>query len=121
MNTGIFAVLFIALCVFAVLLAIAWVVNKILGRPSVNGAAIFFWLLLAANVAMHVYAITSPKVTSYGAYHAGKTTGYSLPLLVVAFFMARGFKKRKVRYAKEHPTGPNGKLLPADAISGSGI
>jgi len=98
-----FSVLFVALCIFLALLAISWIINKILGRPAVNGSAIFFWLLLTANLAMFANVMMSPDVDGAGARGAGRMAGYSLFLLAASYFMARRFKKRKTMSGPKSP------------------
>ncbi|KQU89797.1 hypothetical protein ASC78_21760 [Variovorax sp. Root318D1] len=83
--------------VLVVILSLAWVINKVVGKLRVNGAGIYFWLLVAANVALHTWLINASHTTVEIATYAGKMTGVSLPFILLAFFMSRSLKKRKAR------------------------
>ena len=97
MDQRIISAVIIFTLVLVVILSLAWVINKVVGKPRVNGAGIYFWLLLAANVALHTWLINASHTTVEIATYAGKVTGASLPFILLAFFMSRSFKKRKAR------------------------
>lgn len=95
MDQRIITAVIIFTLVLVVILSLAWVINKVVGKPWLNGAGIYFWLLVAANVALHGWLINASHTTVEIATYAGKVTGASLPFLLLAFFMSRSFKKRK--------------------------
>lgn len=94
MDAGLLA-LFIICCVALLsFLGVARVVNALAGKPLVNGAALFFWLLLAAIVGLFGYQWTLPRVTERMAYYAGQSLATVLPVLAISFYLGRRFRLR---------------------------
>jgi hypothetical protein len=95
MDAGLVAIFLLCLAALLLLLSLAWIVNKLAKRPVMNGAAIYFWLLVGAVLGMLAYQWSLPHVTERMAYYAGKSVAVVLPLLGLAFVLMRRFKARK--------------------------
>ena len=87
-SASIFFGLIIWLLVF---MGIAWIINKIIKRRVVNGAFIFFILGVCLYIIYNVIAIHGGG----DAETLGRIFGSFVIPLVVAFFVARRFKKKK--------------------------
>jgi len=77
-----------------VFMMIAKLVNVIARQPLLNGAAIFFWLVLEALVALSLYAVFCAR-TPRLATMAGYCFTTYIPALLAAFFFARSFRRKK--------------------------
>ena len=85
---------FICCVCLSLCLVASWLFNKLARRPVMNGAAVFFWLLLLAILALSAYQSALPVVTEKMAYYAGKSIAVVLPVLAVAFVLMRRFERR---------------------------
>ena len=95
MDAGLLGIFIICLVALFALLAVARVVNAIAKRPLINGAAVYFWLLLAVIVGLLGYQWSLPHVTERMAYYAGKSVGTVAPLLAISFYLSRRFRSRQ--------------------------
>ena len=77
-------------------------VNWLSRRPWLNGAAVFFWLLLTFVVGFTVYSFVDERITLHGHRIIGQATAALVPSLALAFFMGRRFR-RKVETVGEPP------------------
>ena len=83
--------------VLVVILSLAWVINKVVGKLRVNGAGIYFWLLVAANVALHTWLINASHTTVEIATYAGKMTGVSLPFILSCLAASKSARQGKAQ------------------------
>lgn len=74
------------------------VLNWILRRRLVNGAAVFFWLLLALVVGLTIFSFIHDRITLQGHRIIGQATAALAPSLALAFFLERRYRK-KIRAA----------------------
>jgi len=95
MDPGLVALFLLCLAALVLFLSLAWIINKLARRPVVNGAAIYFWVLVSAVLGTLAYQWNLPHVTERMAYYAGQSVAVVLPLLGVAFVLMRRFKAQK--------------------------
>ncbi|WP_334188162.1 hypothetical protein [Noviherbaspirillum sp.] len=96
MDPGLIGIFVLCSATLVLLLSVAWAVNKVIKRPLLNGAAVFFWLLIATIIGLLAYQWSLPHVTERMAYYAGKSIAAVAPVLLVAFVLMRRFRAGRV-------------------------
>ena len=97
MDPGLIAIFIMSSAALGLFMGLARLLNMLLRRPLVNGAGIFFWVLLAAIIGLLAYQWSLPHVTERMARHAGRSVGTVLPILILAFSLGRNFRQRRQR------------------------
>jgi hypothetical protein len=95
MDHGLVALLILSVATLLLFLGVAWVINKAVKRQLLNGAAVFFWLLVCAIVGTIAYQLSLPKVTSEMGYAAGETVAALSPVLLLSLILMLRFRRRK--------------------------
>lgn len=92
------AVFYGYLFLLAIVMGICWILNKILGRPRINGAWIAFFLIALLAVLRLLLVLGSlDSISDPGAQGeaVGRWTAETAFALVIAYLFARRFKKKK--------------------------
>jgi hypothetical protein len=82
----------------AVVIGIGWIINKILGRPKINGARIAFFLLALLAVLRLLLVLGSPEAGDDAGAQGeafGQWLAETAMALVIAHLFARRFKKNQ--------------------------
>lgn len=96
-NQGAF-VFYGYLIILGIVMGICWIINKILGRPKINGAWIgFFLIALLALLRLLLVLGSLDSVSDPGAQGEafGRWAAETAFALVIAYLSARQFKKKK--------------------------